>query len=170
MAKPEIAITGAPRIYLAGPDVFCRDAFDLGHQKKALCEIYGFEGIFPFDVEVEIGSLSRYDAGMYISEANENLIRSCTILIANVTPFRSPSTDVGTAYEMGFAKACGLRIYAYSNTTASYVERIEKSGYQLFTDDFGVNQDQNDMAVEQWDMFDNLMLEGAIKSSGGGLS
>jgi nucleoside 2-deoxyribosyltransferase len=37
----------APRIYLAGPDVFLPDAIEAGKRKKVLCQKYGFEGVYP---------------------------------------------------------------------------------------------------------------------------
>ena len=99
-----------PRVYLAGPDVFLRDAVAQGARKKALCKQYGLEGVFPFDVEVQAGDGSRRDTGYRISEVNEGLIRSCAAMIANMTPFRGASADVGTAYEMGFGRALGLLV------------------------------------------------------------
>lgn len=43
------------RIYLAGPEVFLLNAKEIGKRKKALCRKYGFEGVFPLDVEVDAG-------------------------------------------------------------------------------------------------------------------
>ena len=40
------------RIYLAGPDVFLPDAEKVGDRKKALCERYGFTGVFPTDTDL----------------------------------------------------------------------------------------------------------------------
>ena len=59
---------------------------------------------------------------MQISAGNEELIRSCRLLIANLTPFRGPSADVGTAYEIGFARALKLPVYAYSNVAGNLLE------------------------------------------------
>ena len=36
-------------IYLAGPDVFLPNAIEVGKKKKAICEEFGFEGLFPAD-------------------------------------------------------------------------------------------------------------------------
>ena len=46
-----------------------------------------------------------------IAMRNETHIRSCQAVIANLTPFRGPSADVGTVYEVGFARALGLLIF-----------------------------------------------------------
>ena len=95
------------RVYLAGPEVFLNNAREIGEKKKTLCKEYGFEGVFPIDVEVDTSGKSPTEAGFCISDLNEELIRSWQIVIANITPFRGPSADVGTVFEMGFAHALG---------------------------------------------------------------
>ena len=37
------------KIYLAGPDVFLPNAIEEGERLKALCQDYGYEGLFPMD-------------------------------------------------------------------------------------------------------------------------
>src|SRR5437763_51598 len=89
----------APRIYLAGPDVFLPDATEAGERKKAICAELGLEGVFPLDAEIGAEDGERRELALRISAANEGLIRSCQAVVANMTPFRGPSADVGTAYE-----------------------------------------------------------------------
>jgi nucleoside 2-deoxyribosyltransferase len=74
------------RVYLAGPEVFLVNAKEVGEQKKALCSKYGFEGVFPIDVEVDTKGRTPREIGYLISNINENLIKSCEIVIANITP------------------------------------------------------------------------------------
>jgi nucleoside 2-deoxyribosyltransferase len=159
------------RAYLAGPEVFLRNAIEIGECKKALCAKYGFEGVFPIDAELNIKNLSPREAGMRISESNEGLIRGCKLLVANITPFRGPSADVGTSFEMGFAHGIGLKIFAYTNNTTPFTERTMASLNCLVSrDDDGRLRDANDMVVEQFGLVDNLMLEGSIKASDGFLA
>jgi nucleoside 2-deoxyribosyltransferase len=151
------------KIYLAGPDVFLPNVKEIGEKKKDLCKRYGFEGIFPIDAELNLKELRPYDAGMAISEANEELIRNCDFVIANITPFRGPSADVGTVFEIGFAKALGKPIFAYTNTTELFTERTMKfTGIKTNT-----LRDTNNMSIEQWGMVDNLMIDGGVKKSKG---
>ena len=42
------------RLYLAGPDVFAPDPRELGGRRRALCEKYGFEGLFPLDWAIDL--------------------------------------------------------------------------------------------------------------------
>jgi nucleoside 2-deoxyribosyltransferase len=108
------------RVYLAGPEVFLCNAKESGEHKKALCKKYGFEGVYPIDVEINAEGKSPRELGLCISDVNEGLIKSCELVIANITPFRGPSADVGTVYEMGFAHALGKRVFAYTNVAASF--------------------------------------------------
>ena len=45
----------------------------------------------------------------------ERVMQDCDAMIVNLTPFRGPIADVGSAYEMGFMRALGRSIFAYSN-------------------------------------------------------
>jgi hypothetical protein len=51
----------------------------------------------------------------------ERIMRTCDAVILNLTPFRGPSADVGSAYEMGFMRALGRPIFAYSNDDRSFI-------------------------------------------------
>jgi len=154
------------RIYLAGPEVFLVNAKETGEQKKALCEKYGFEGVFPIDVEVETKGKAPKEVGLCISEINEDVIKSCKIVIANITPFRGPSADVGTAYEMGFAHALGKLVLAYTNMALPFTERtIEALNDQVNRSDDGRLRDPKGMFIEENRLTDNLMIDGCINAN-----
>jgi len=156
------------KIYLAGPEVFLPNAVDAGNRKKALCEKYGFKGVYPIDANINIADLPPRAAGLKISSANENLICGCQLLIANITPFRGPSADVGTVFEIGFAHAKGLTVFAYTNVAESFEERT-RDMIQVSKHEDGIWRDLNNMAVESFGLTDNLMIDGAIINSGGKL-
>ncbi len=154
------------RIYLAGPEVFLKNAKEIGEKKKALCTKYGFVGVFPLDNEVDTRGKSPRDIGLCISSINENLIKTCQIVIANITPFRGPSADVGAAYEMGFAHALGKKVIAYTNVAAPFTERtVEALGKQVKRDVDGKLRDAQDMFIEEVCLTDNLMIDGCIESN-----
>jgi nucleoside 2-deoxyribosyltransferase len=170
MPTPSAVSQGRPRVYLAGPDVFLPDPVAFGEKKKRVCDRYGLEGVFPFDAEVTPGERSRRETGFLISEANERLIRSCAAVIAKMTPFRGVSADVGTAYEMRFARGLGLVVFAYTNVATAFTERTQLAlGPAARRDKDGCLRDGNGMTVEEWDFMDNLMLEGGIRAGGGQL-
>jgi nucleoside 2-deoxyribosyltransferase len=167
MAITMSAPRARPRIYLAGPEVFLPDATIIG-EKKRLCDHYGLEGVFPLDMEVARENRPRRETGFLISEANEGLIRGCAGVIANLTPFRGISADVGTCYEMGLARGLGLVVYAYSNVDIPFAERTRLAlGPDVQRGDDGSLRDGCGMAIEEWDLMDNLMLEGGVNGSGG---
>jgi len=156
-----------PRVYLAGPEVFLHDPHAAADAKRALCAAHGFEGVFPLDGDLDLAGLAPREQAMKISAANEALIRGCQLVVANMTPFRGPSADVGTAYEMGFARGLGLPVFAYSNVVAPFAERVSAAipgGAKRRAD--GALADEHSMSIEPFGLRDNLMLEGAVDGAG----
>jgi nucleoside 2-deoxyribosyltransferase len=171
--RNEVSLAGQARIYLAGPDVFLPDPLAAADAKKALCRRYGFVGVFPLDGDLDLGDLKGAEAGFKIAMANEDLMRSCDLLIANMTPFRCPSMDVGTAYEMGFMRALGRPVLGYSNQEGSFAARTRadiclrqgSDGLQRRAD--GQWTDGDGLLIEDFAMGDNLMMVSAVMASGG---
>jgi len=77
-----------------------------------------------------------------IYEGNINLINSCDAILANIFPFRGPSVDVGTAFEIGYGLAKGLVVVCYTSQKNLYKDRVIPD--ELLIEDFG--------------MIDNLMI------------
>jgi nucleoside 2-deoxyribosyltransferase len=153
-----------PRLYLAGPEVFLPDAQAMGRAKQDLCSRHGFEGIFPLDASLDLTGLPKREQARRISEANEAAMRSCAALIANLTPFRGASMDAGTAFEVGFMRALGRPVLGYTNVVADYRRRAEAHRRANVP---GADADAADVAIEDFDLAENLMIEVAINASGG---
>ena len=148
--------------------MFLANAKEIGEQKKALCKKYGFEGVFPLDTEIEAAGKSPRELGLCISRINEDLIRSCDTVIANLTPFRGPSADVGTAFEVGFAHALGKKVLAYTNVSEPFRERTVKALNEEVSREFdGRLRDSLGMFIEENDLVDNLMIDGCIHANSG---
>ena len=143
-----------PRIYLAGPDVFLPDPVAQGARLKGLCMHLDMTGLYPLD-NIIAGAADLPGA---IREANMALIRSCDAVVANMTPFRGPSMDPGTAFEMGAAAALGKLVVGYTADPRSYVERV--SAFLQTSDTDGTLRDPDGMAVEDFGvkLVDNLMM------------
>lgn len=156
------------KVYLAGPDVFLPNAKEFGDKKKAICQRYGLTGLFPLDNEIDGTGMSLQKFAFAISRANEELIDSSVGIIANMTPFRGPSTDVGTAFEIGYARAKKKLIFGCSNTTVSFLDRT-RAFCKSVTKDGDNFRDQDHMALESFGLTDNLMLDGSIHACGGEL-
>jgi nucleoside 2-deoxyribosyltransferase len=156
----------SPRIYLAGPEVFLPEAMAMGARKVALCAARGFEGVFPLDASLDLTGLAKQEQARRISAANEGLMRSCDLLIANLTPFRGVSMDAGTAFEVGFMRALGRPVLGYTNVTADYRARSE--AYRRAAPGLP-EADAPDVAIEDFAGAENLMIEAAILASGGSI-
>lgn len=154
------------RVYLAGPEVFMIEAREIGSAKRDICREYGLQGVFPLDADIDLRHMEPQAGAMTISQANETLITSCDILIANMTPFRGPSMDVGTAFEMGYMRALGRPVFGYTNVEAVYVERVAAfNGGKLNPKAEGQFVDKDGLIVEDFGMIDNLMMVGAVFAS-----
>lgn len=152
------------RVYLAGPEVFLAMSREIGARKRAICARYGLVGVYPGDEEhAPDPALPLTVQGIAISRAMERTMRSCAAIIVNLTPFRGPSADVGSAYEMGFMRALGRPIFAYSNDARPYFERVAAfCGDTMRQRPTGEYEDPDGMAIEPFALHDNLMLAGAV--------
>jgi nucleoside 2-deoxyribosyltransferase len=157
------------RVYLAGPDVFFPDAAAWMERKKAICAGHGLIGVSPLDEMAEPPAWAGFPLWRRIALRNEAHIRGCAAIVANLTPFRGPSADVGTVYEIGFARGLGLKVFGYATVATGFLDRTLSSigGGRQDTD--GSWRDPDGLLVEQFGLFDNLMIEGGISESGGTL-
>ena len=132
----------ALKLYLAGPDVFLN--VDTGAQKKVLCLNAGYTPLYPLDNEI-MGD----NAAKEILGANLNMISEADLVIANISPFRGPHCDPGTAFEVGYALQSGKRILLYSNDSRSLIARIKEDFPSIYADN---------TSIEDFELTENLML------------
>ena len=146
-----------PLIYLAGPDVFFPDAIRtrIEERKKAILQEHGLTALSPCDNELDLEQAR--DPARIIYEANKALMDRAHGLIANLTPFRGPSADAGTTYELGYMTAQNKPVCAYTTCATPYNERV--SG--------GASTDNQGTLVEEFGLNDNLMLDCGVMSTGG---
>lgn len=124
------------RVYLAGPTCFKKNAIQqYGYMSSYLLDL-GFLALVPIDNECA-------DA-LEIKKANQHMIITCDYVLADITPFRGVSCDVGTAYEVGMAEALGKEVILYSSDRRAYKDRVKEDG----------------MIVESFGLVENLMIQG----------
>ncbi|HEY4249637.1 MAG TPA: nucleoside 2-deoxyribosyltransferase [Roseomonas sp.] len=153
-------------IYLAGPEVFLPDADAVAAGKKAICAAHGCTGVFPTDEAAAPGTLAG-EAHRRIYRANEAHIRGCDALIANLTPFRGPSADPGTAYELGLMRGLGRPVLGYTNVLPDFTSRmLAHLGPRSRRRPDGAWEDDQGMAIEAFGLADNLMLDGGVIEAG----
>jgi nucleoside 2-deoxyribosyltransferase len=160
------------RVYLAGPDVFLPDPHARGAALKAICARHGLTGVFPLDdlTEAEPADWADRPLPHRIALRNEAHIHGSAALIANLTPFRGPSADVGTVFELGFMRALGRPVFGWSNAAPDFTARtLAFLGAAAVPVAGGGWRDGEGMALESFGCLDNLMIDGAVVASGGTL-
>lgn len=173
--------------YLAGPDVFYPDAVARGERKKQHLATLGISGHFPFDNEVpqEQFAGNGAAASRTIAEENEAMMERCLangdigVILINMTPWRGPEMDSGTAFEAGYFSALRrmgkpvVLVGYYEEPTPGFFERTSlwcerHLGEAPHRDAHGTWRDYNDHALERFgDNADNLMIDEAIRRAGG---
>lgn len=155
------------KVYLAGPEVFLPNAREVLDAKIALTRRYGFTPVSPGDLEIPAYETKR-GHGLAISAVNEKLMLGAEMIVANLTPFRGIAADVGTVYELGFMCARGCPAYGFSNVARDHFERLKAYyGGAVHPDAQGRPRGPDGLAVEDFDMIENLMLDGGIEARGG---
>ena len=136
-------------IYLAGPEVFLPEPYceELAHAKKLICDQYDCIGLFPTDTlpaDIFSDNYSNKEQSRLIRQACIDAMHKADAIIANITPFRGPSADAGTVFEVGYMSGLGKPVYTYSNSPEIYKEKV--------------GQDKLNMVIEDFGMVDNLMF------------
>lgn len=141
-----------PRVYLAGPGVFRKDATAFGEMLKQKCARAGLVGCFPLDNEIAGGSPRQQAERIY--RANVDLISGAKAIIADISPFRGPHMDQGTAWEIGYGIAKGLPVYAWSTDPDDLLQRTRRQGRV----GAGGTVDENGWTIENFGLIENLMI------------
>lgn len=146
--------------YLAGPDVFLPDARAHAAQKLAICARHGITGRAPAAAGIEgLDAMPPDRAWRAIFAACLGMMAECGVIIANLTPFRGASADAGTLVELGWFFGQGRPCFGYSNAAEPFAARSEAQ----------VNATPDPLAgiaMENFGLADNLMIEGAIEAGG----
>jgi nucleoside 2-deoxyribosyltransferase len=88
------------------------------------------------------------------------MIAEADAIIANLTPFRGPGADPGTAYELGAMAARGKFCLGYSNDPVVYADRVRR--FTKVTEHDGQLIDPDGLTVEDFGLNDNLMMIHAL--------
>lgn len=146
------------KAYLAGPDVFYRGSkpLEIAARLKAICSVYGITGLFPLDNQIVENDEQPLDLSIF--QANCNLIRQADVILANMTAFRGPGMDGGTAWEMGAFWGLGKPIIGYGAGDLTYLEKCERRWSKVVPHVEGAYASRDDMLVEDFGTVDNLMM------------
>jgi nucleoside 2-deoxyribosyltransferase len=152
---PTVPDAARPFVYLAGPEVFFPNVEAVAARLKALCAARGLTGLFPSDAERPTGDGISMARAIYLG--NVALIDQSDAVVADISPFRGAGMDPGTAWEIGYAVARGLPIFAYSHDRRAYAERVGPAGH-------GPRGpvDADGLLVEDFDLVENLMIAESV--------
>lgn len=132
------------KVYFAGPDVFRYDAPSyFYHELQNKCEKEIITPLIPLDFDLT--------QSIDIYQKNISLIKECDVVLANLDPFRGPSLDSGTAFEIGYAIAINKIVIGYYTYDAflSYKDRMEPVFWE-YSKEYPL--------IEDFGLSDNLMI------------
>ncbi len=191
------------KIYLAGPEVFLPNPLAKGADKRAAIarfndevlpdQNFRFSGLYPMSAESNYFTEDPPATAMLIFRKAVDLMDAADLIIANVTRFRGPSADVGTAFEMGYMHAQHKPVFAYysmqetyftadqcestvldrtnpdSDAHTTHVAKVRAfaAGY-LVDRTTSKERDNYTHMIENFGLTDNLMIVGAVRSATGG--
>jgi len=152
-------------LYLGGPDVALPEAGTVLSRKRQMCAGKGFVPVLASDtVLVETDPSEAMAREIYADRVQR--LRLADAAILNLTPWRGPNCNVGTAFEAGFMAALGKPVFAYINVQseddAELRGRIEaEMGLEL--DRAGVWRDGFGGEIEDFGLPEDLMLWGEAR-------
>lgn len=122
---------GAPVIYLAGPERYDSDCLSQYDRMKSLCRERGLEAIVPTDPIP--GSTAEESDDSYVNAyqvflRQQQHVRDCDILLANLNDFHGWEPDSDTSFECGMAYQLGKALYGYMADTRPMIDRIPNLG------------------------------------------
>ena len=97
---------------------------------------------------------SPHEKAKSIYRANVNLIDSSQAVIADISPFRGPNMDPGTAWEIGYAIAKRLPVFAWTTDFTHLRERTLRMEGRKSSDAI----DQYGWSIESFEHIENMMI------------
>lgn len=153
------------KVYLAGPEVFLPGGRELIDRKREALAEFGFAPTRRHADFMERDEKDPRAFGEEISRLNEELMDDADLCIANLTPFRGISADVGTVFELGYMIAQGKPAYGFTNDPRDYSVRATDY-FGSATIESGRLVSPDGEMIEQHGMADNLMIDGGISHRG----
>jgi nucleoside 2-deoxyribosyltransferase len=168
-------------VYLAGPTVFLPDADRVFEMMKGVLRNYGLCGVAPVDNQSSLaGVRPGKDLNQAIYRADVEIMNSVDGAIFDITPFRrGTEMDAGTAFEIGYCRCLGIPMTGWTTQRHSYPEQVsqyvkERFGRDLINDEesspgakSGSTRDPDGVLVHSSGLYQNLMVQMAIETSGG---
>ena len=167
--------------YLAGPTVFLQDPLPIFARMKQICREHGITGVAPLDnqngleseplsenlieriVTADIELMDRADAGIFCLDGFR----------------RSTEMDSGTAFELGYMRACKKPIVGWTTDRRDYPTKVADFFDSVFHLNLnhtsahtsggtsGTMRDPDGVLVHSKGCYQNAMIDFGIRSMGG---
>lgn len=142
-------MTSTPaRVYTAGPAVFFPDLAEKIAASHRNAAAHGLEAVVPGDVLDRPVDFPASPTLQDIYQLNVDRLLRSDAVVADLTPFRGPSADPGTVWEIGYAIALGKPVFGYTTDTREYREKVTPDG----------------LRIEDHGAIDNLMIAASVES------
>ena len=150
---------GMPVVYIAGPERYDADAAEQYAKMKALCAEHGLYAIVPTDGVPGIPESNTDDiytnAYLFFLRQQQH-VRDCDIILANLNDFHGWEPDSDTSFECGMAYQLGKKMFGYMESTLRMVDRVPNFGAACgYRDACGCNAENFDYPI-------NLMFSGSM--------
>lgn len=144
-----------PVVYLAGPGVFRADAELYGALQKSICDSNGLAGMFPLDglIAEGVSDEGKIELARRIYWSNTAMMDLADGVVADITPFRGPNMDPGTAFEIGYFAAREKPIFCFTKDHTSILSRMRAAGLTSVGD-----KDLQGLIIEDFGLSENLMI------------
>lgn len=166
--KTERSSNGMPVVYLAGPERYDSDAAEKYAVMKELCAKAGLYAVVPTD---EIPGLPAANTGDIYTDAyltfmrQQQHVRDCDIIIANLNDFHGWEPDSDTSFECGMAFQLGKKMFSYMESTQKMIDRIPNFGKESdYRDHCGCNAENFDYPINLMFSASMPVLEGDFKT------
>lgn len=159
IAAPSPRRGGGPVIYLAGPERYDSDCLEQYSRMKALCRERGLEAVVPTDEvpgAAPAESEDPYTRAYQVFLRQQQHVRDCDILLANLNDFHGWEPDSDTSFECGMAFQLGKTLYGYMADARRMIDRVPNLGPDHeYRDACGCNAENFDYPI-------NLMFSSSM--------
>jgi nucleoside 2-deoxyribosyltransferase len=151
------------RVYLAGPAVFFRDVAARRSELERLCFARHVDPVWPED-DAALAVRPGREWAKAIFDGNLHGILGAAAMVADISPFRGPHCDPGTAFEIAYAVARGIPVFAFTEAVArdgGALRLIDRIWCERTPG--GEWRDVHGHMVEDFGLAENLMIGASVR-------
>lgn len=146
-------------LYIAGPECFYQNGYELWWAQRKLAEYYGIPVVLPTSTPLK---LDNDDLALNAKEIFDDLIdqvKKTTAIIADLEFFRGSEPDGGTIFEMGWIWQKGGRVYGYTRDKRSMAEKNQAA---YLSNGIIIDQDGRELPYSSLPFAPSIMASGKV--------